>query len=356
MVHGKRTFRGFTLIELLVVIAVIAILAALLLPALQRARAAAVSISCVSNLRQIGGAAQMGAGEANGVFAASLAYLVRANLDGSGKSEMAKFYRVLLNRLYRDYNYFGANEDPRALSYETRLSATSFGSFQAALAPYLGYPQPPASKYLDTNNPMWHIVSSDSHAWKKWVRSWKTQPGVFNCPAFSMTQLRRGAASHDFNFNSSAGGDLSSGLKSWDQRFTYAANHYMGGADWANVPNSIARKWMASASYARAPRTILYGEVSSAVADGTDANPGPAFQYPPLLQTSVLRTFRTAPAGTWKPYEQPGGWHPGLTGNHVYGDGHVATHTILDLAEPSSSFDPAYPTATHPLKWYTDDY
>lgn len=46
--------RGFTLVELLVVIAIIALLIALLLPALSRARAAANSTVCESNLRQLG--------------------------------------------------------------------------------------------------------------------------------------------------------------------------------------------------------------------------------------------------------------------------------------------------------------
>jgi prepilin-type N-terminal cleavage/methylation domain-containing protein/prepilin-type processing-associated H-X9-DG protein len=69
--HNRR---AFTLIELLVVIAIIAILAAILFPVFAAAKAAAKKTQCLSNVKQIGLAWQMYAGDNDDMACMSVYY------------------------------------------------------------------------------------------------------------------------------------------------------------------------------------------------------------------------------------------------------------------------------------------
>ena len=82
-VRQRPAGRGaFTLVELLVVIGIIALLISILLPSLNRARASAKQVVCLSNLRQIGQASLFYAQAQNGIGLPSGSW--ETNVDNNG--------------------------------------------------------------------------------------------------------------------------------------------------------------------------------------------------------------------------------------------------------------------------------
>ncbi len=162
-IHNRQS--GFTLIELLVVIAIIAILAAILFPVFAQAKAAAKRVSDVSNLKQLGLANIMYAGDSDDTLSLGLnqvwdqawpaltsPYVKSGNMSsgamqGNNANAGAGLYRSPLDTNFNVVSWAtgpGANEGA-AVSYGANgtigtNNATLIGLFGNALGSSVCYP------------------------------------------------------------------------------------------------------------------------------------------------------------------------------------------------------------------------
>jgi len=156
---SKKSF--FTLIELLVVIAIIAILAAMLMPALAKAREAAMKTKCLNQLKSVGTAVTMYA-DANSGFAPRVTDYTTIRNGSSCYiwTQLHPFAEYLVGQtfyLHPSYSksnraYFCPLKNPRATSFSSKLMYYSTNVSVLAPFDWMAYTQARRRKYTQIIN------------------------------------------------------------------------------------------------------------------------------------------------------------------------------------------------------------
>ena len=124
-----KTVCRFTLIELLVVIAIIAILAAMLLPALNKAKAAGKRSQCTGNLKQLGSCIALYTSEWQD-------YLPTWSLAGGNACHWPKLFAPYANHSYRPFN---CPADKKPVYIQKQVGAAGEDTWPKGLVTGLSY-------------------------------------------------------------------------------------------------------------------------------------------------------------------------------------------------------------------------